>query len=103
MAEPAAEAAARPAELAGLRAGFARACRILAMEGAVDGVLGHISVRVGPDRMLIRGRGPQDHGLLFTTQADIRLVDFARAGDGPDSGYTMANERPIHRETLRAR
>ena len=103
MAEPAAEAAAGPAELAELRDRIALACRILAMEGAVDGVLGHISVRVGPDRMLIRGRGPQDHGLLFTTQADIRLVDFDGAGDDPDSGYTMANERPIHGETLRAR
>ena len=41
-----------------LRDAVARACRILAMEGVVDGVLGHVSVRVGEDRMLIRGRGP---------------------------------------------
>jgi len=108
MADPAADIVADPARpdqetLARLRDQIALGCRILAMEGAVDGVLGHISVRAGPDRMLIRGRGPDDHGLLFTTQEDIRLVDFNGAGDDPDSGYRMANERPIHGETLRLR
>jgi ribulose-5-phosphate 4-epimerase/fuculose-1-phosphate aldolase len=86
-----------------MRDRIALACRILAMEGAVDGVLGHVSVRAGPDRMLIRGRGRRDHGLLFTTHEDIRLVDFDGAGDDPGAGYTMANELPIHGETLRAR
>ena len=94
---------ADPARLAELRDQIALGCRILAMEGAVDGVLGHISVRAGPDRMLIRGRGPDDHGLLFTTQEDVRLVDFDGAGDDPGPGYRMANERPIHGETLRLR
>ena len=47
------------------------------MEGAPNGVLGHISVRAGDDQMLIRGRGPRDHGLPFTAQEDIRLVDFS--------------------------
>jgi ribulose-5-phosphate 4-epimerase/fuculose-1-phosphate aldolase len=89
--------------LARLRDQIALGCRILAMENAVDGVLGHISVRTGPGQMLIRGRGPEDHGLLFTTQADIRLVDFDGTGDDPDAGYVMANERPIHGETLRLR
>jgi ribulose-5-phosphate 4-epimerase/fuculose-1-phosphate aldolase len=94
---------ADPEGLAELRDRIALACRILAMEGAVDGVLGHVSVRAGPDRMLIRGRGRRDHGLLFTTHEDIRLVDFGGAGDDPGAGYAMANERPIHGETLRAR
>ena len=53
--------------------------------------------------MLIRGRGPGEHGLLFTTIDDIRLVDFSGAGDDPAAGYSMANELPIHGETLRAR
>ena len=86
-----------------LRDAVARACRILAMEGVADGVLGHVSVRVGDGRMLIRGRGPGEHGLLFTTIDDIRLVDFSGAGDDPAAGYAMANELPIHGETLRAR
>ena len=62
-----------------LRDAVARACRILAMEGVADGVLGHVSVRVGDGRMLIRGRGPGEHGLLFTTIDDIRLVDLSGA------------------------
>ena len=86
-----------------LRNAVARACRILAMEGVADGVLGHVSVRIGDGRMLIRGRGPGEHGLLFTTIDDIRLVDFGGAGDDPAAGYSMANELPIHGETLRAR
>jgi ribulose-5-phosphate 4-epimerase/fuculose-1-phosphate aldolase len=105
MADPAGapDAVPSPERLAELRDQIALGCRILAMENAVDGVLGHISVRAGPDRMLIRGRGPADHGLLFTTQADVRLVDFDGAGDDPGAGYRMANELPIHGETLRAR
>jgi ribulose-5-phosphate 4-epimerase/fuculose-1-phosphate aldolase len=104
MADLPGEQVALPDErLAELRDQIALACRILAMEGAVDGVLGHVSVRAGPDRMLIRGRGPYDRGLLFTTQEDIRLVDFGGAGDDPDAGYSMANELPIHGETLPAR
>jgi 3,4-dihydroxyphthalate decarboxylase len=86
-----------------LRDAVARACRILAMEGVADGVLGHVSVRIGDGRMLIRGRGPGEHGLLFTTIDDIRLVDFSGAGDDPAAGYAMANELPIHGETLRTR
>jgi hypothetical protein len=47
MAEPAPPdpAPPDPARLAELRDQIALGCRILAMEGAVDGVLGHISVR----------------------------------------------------------
>lgn len=86
-----------------LRDAVARACRILAMEGVADGVLGHVSARVGEDRMLIRGRGPGEHGLLFTTIEDIRLVDLDGGGDDPADGYSMANELPIHGEILRAR
>jgi hypothetical protein len=57
----------------------------------------------GWDRMLIRARGRDKHGLLFTTPADIREVDFCGAGDDPDAGYSMPNELPIHGETLRRR
>jgi ribulose-5-phosphate 4-epimerase/fuculose-1-phosphate aldolase len=86
-----------------LRETVALACRILAMEGLVEGILGHVSVRVGADRMLIRSRGPAEHGLMFTTAEDIRLVDFDGAGEDPVSGYAVPNELPIHGEILRAR
>jgi ribulose-5-phosphate 4-epimerase/fuculose-1-phosphate aldolase len=86
-----------------LRAEIALACRILAVEGLVDGILGHVSVRVGDDQMLIRCRGPREHGLLFTEDADIRLVDFDGKGDELVDGFAVPNELPIHGEVLRAR
>ena len=72
-----------------LRDAVARACRIPQL--ARD-VLGHVSVRIGDGRMLIRGRGPGEHGLLFTTIDDIRLVDFSGAGDDP----LLDGERTAH-------
>ncbi|HEX5117460.1 MAG TPA: class II aldolase/adducin family protein [Pseudonocardiaceae bacterium] len=86
-----------------LRAEIAQACRILAVEGLVDGILGHVSVRVDSDHMLIRCRGPQEHGLLFTEPADVRLVDLDGHGAELTDGYAVPNELPIHGETLRAR
>ncbi|HEY1569945.1 MAG TPA: class II aldolase/adducin family protein [Pseudonocardiaceae bacterium] len=86
-----------------LRAEIAQACRILAVEGLVDGILGHVSVRVDDDHMLIRCRGPREHGLLFTEPADVRLVDLDGHGTELTDGYAVPNELPIHGETLRAR
>lgn len=88
-----------------LRQEIADACRVLAVEGLVEGTLGHVSVRVGADRMLLRCRGPEEHGLLFTTAEDVRLVDLDGAADGDelDGGYRVPNELPIHGEVLRAR
>ncbi|HEY4022253.1 MAG TPA: class II aldolase/adducin family protein [Pseudonocardiaceae bacterium] len=85
------------------RSEIALACRILAVEGLVDGILGHVSARVGEDRMLIRCRGPREYGLLFTEDADIRLVDFDGNGDEITDGYAVPNELPIHGEVLRER
>jgi hypothetical protein len=50
------------------RSTVALGCRVLARAGLVENVLGHVSVRTAPDRMLIRCRGPQERGLLFTTR-----------------------------------
>ena len=36
----------------------ATACRVLAHRGLAPGVLGHVSLRVAPDRLLVRCRGP---------------------------------------------
>jgi ribulose-5-phosphate 4-epimerase/fuculose-1-phosphate aldolase len=91
-----------PEELDQLRHTVADACRILAHEGVAEGVLGHVSVRVGEDLMLLRCRGPEDRGLMFTEPEDIRLVDFNAEGE-LDGGYVVPNEQPIHAEILRAR
>lgn len=86
-----------------LRTEVAQACRILATEGLVEGVLGHVSARVDDDHMLIRCRGPQEHGVLFTEDADVRLVDLDGRGAELTDGYAVPNELPIHGETMRAR
>lgn len=86
-----------------LRTDVADACRILAVEGLVDGILGHVSARVDGDTMLVRCRGPRERGLLFTEPSDVRLVDFDGNAVEPAEGYAVPNELPIHGETLRAR
>lgn len=85
-----------------LRRTVALACRILAHRGLAEDVLGHVSVRVGEDRMLLRCRGPQERGLLFTGPDDVRLVGFDGAGDLPP-GWSVPNELPIHAEVFRHR
>jgi ribulose-5-phosphate 4-epimerase/fuculose-1-phosphate aldolase len=85
-----------------LRREVAVACRVLAFAGLAADVLGHVSVRVGEDRLLVRCRGPEESGLLFTTPDDIHLVSL----DGPHElpgGYLVPSELPIHTEILRSR
>ena len=91
-----------PAELARLRREIALACRVLAQAGLAADVLGHVSVRVGSDALLIRCRGPRECGLAFTTPEDVHLVGLGGSFDLP-SGYAAPSELPIHAETLRAR
>lgn len=42
----------------------ANACRVLAVRGLVDDILGHVSLRVDDDTVLIRARGPQERGCV---------------------------------------
>jgi ribulose-5-phosphate 4-epimerase/fuculose-1-phosphate aldolase len=90
------------AELARLRREIALACRVLAHAGLAADVLGHVSVRVGTGAMLVRCRGPQERGLLFTTPGDVHLVGLDGSANLPP-GYAAPSELPIHAETLRAR
>jgi len=81
----------------------ATACRVLAARGLADGFLGHISLRVDADRLLIRCRGQQEHGLAWTASDDIRLVDLDGAAGAPGEleGWSVPNELPLHTEVLR--
>jgi ribulose-5-phosphate 4-epimerase/fuculose-1-phosphate aldolase len=79
----------------------ATACRILAEFGLVEHILGHVSVRIADDAMLIRCRGPRERGLAFTSVDDVRPVGFDGRTD--DSGWSPPNELPIHAEVMRAR
>ncbi|GAB7389130.1 hypothetical protein BSNK01_29680 [Bacillaceae bacterium] len=82
-----------------LREKVAVACRILAMEGLVEGTLGHVSARIpGTEEMFIRCRSEEENGVRYTTVDAIRRVDFD--GKGPDlqGGYEVPKELPIHGE-----
>ncbi|MFF0450317.1 class II aldolase/adducin family protein [Streptomyces sp. NPDC004609] len=85
---------------------IARACRVLTARGLADGVLGHISLRIDENTLLVRCRGPQERGLASTTAADVHWVDLdgapAAVGELAD-GYTVPNELPLHTELLRRR
>ncbi|TFD85275.1 class II aldolase/adducin family protein [Cryobacterium serini] len=88
------------------REAVSMACRVLAHRGLADGVLGHISLLVNENALLIRCRGPRERGLAFTEAEDIHLVDLDGnpAADGElDGGYTVPNELPLHTELLRSR
>jgi ribulose-5-phosphate 4-epimerase/fuculose-1-phosphate aldolase len=89
-------------ELTALRDTVATACRILAHQGLAADVLGHVSVRLDADRILLRCRGPQDRGLLFTDVEDIHVIRLDGAGR-PDGGYSVPNESHIHTELFRCR
>ena len=87
-----------------LREKVAVSCRILAMEGLVDDILGHVSARIAAaGGMWIRCRSPQEEGVRYTTVDAIRRVDFD--GKGPHRGeqYQVPNELPIHGEIYKER
>ena len=96
----------RPEDLEDLREEVALACRVMADRGIAPGVLGHVSLRVDDERLLIRCRGPAERGLAFTRATDIHLVDLDGAAAGPGElagGWSVPNELPLHLEVLRRR
>jgi ribulose-5-phosphate 4-epimerase/fuculose-1-phosphate aldolase len=86
------------------RALVAQGCRVAAARGLVHGMLGHLSLRVDDDHLLIRCRSDTDTGVAFTRSSDIRLITFeGNAGiAGELDGYRLPNELPIHVETMLA-
>jgi ribulose-5-phosphate 4-epimerase/fuculose-1-phosphate aldolase len=89
-------------DLEAVRHDIADACRVMAARGLADGVLGHVSVRVDAEHLLVRCRGPRERGLAFTEPADVRLVNLDGEGD-LEGGYSVPNELPLHTEVLRSR
>jgi ribulose-5-phosphate 4-epimerase/fuculose-1-phosphate aldolase len=89
---------------AALQATVALSCRILAVMGLVKEITGHVSARIpGTEAMLIRCRGEEEYGLLYTTAAQVRRLSFDGSGPGLDDRYVAPIELPIHGETYRAR
>ncbi|GGR46128.1 aldolase [Nocardioides luteus] len=78
---------------------------MLAARGLADGILGHISLRVEEDLILVRCRGQDERGLGRTSPDDIRLVhlDGSEAAPGELDGYAVPNELPLHSAVLRTR
>lgn len=86
-----------------LRAKVATSCRILAAEGLVSGILGHVSARVADDELIVRCRGAQERGLALSDASDVwRLQLDGTPVDLPE-GFAPPNELPIHTELLRTR
>lgn len=85
------------------RVAVASACRVLAMEGLVADILGHVSLRVGDGRALVRARRPSDQGLLLSEPGDVVLVDLD-GNPAEDLGdHTLPAELPIHTTVLSRR
>jgi ribulose-5-phosphate 4-epimerase/fuculose-1-phosphate aldolase len=85
------------------RAEVARACRVLAVEGLVADILGHVSLRVTGELLLVRARGPADRGLLLSTADDVVLVDADGTPAEDLADHTLPQELPIHLAVLRKR
>jgi ribulose-5-phosphate 4-epimerase/fuculose-1-phosphate aldolase len=87
-----------------LREKVALSCRILALTGLLRDTLGHVSVRIpDSDELLVRCRGQEESGLLFTEEADIRRVSFEGKGPDLEGRYSPPGELPIHSEIFKAR
>ncbi len=87
-----------------LREKVTLSCRILAMEGLVDDILGHVSARTTDgDEMWIRCRSDDEQGVRYTTVDAIRRVDFGGKGSDLEGRYQVPNELPIHGEIYKQR
>ena len=75
---------------------MAVACRILAHAGLIEDVLGHVSVRVDDDTILVRARGPAEAGVLFTEPADVIACSIATGRPLAETAWSPPNELPIH-------
>jgi ribulose-5-phosphate 4-epimerase/fuculose-1-phosphate aldolase len=76
------------------RALVAQGCRVAAARGLVDGILGHLSLRIDDEQLLVRCRSDTDTGVAFTRPSDIRLVNFDGSAGAPGEldGYRVPNE-----------
>lgn len=85
-----------------LREQVAQACRILADQGLVENVLGHVSARVDQHTALVRCRGTRERGLASTTPDDIRLCTFdGQVLDDVTDTYRAPFELAIHSAAYR--
>jgi ribulose-5-phosphate 4-epimerase/fuculose-1-phosphate aldolase len=92
----------RTSPTADARRRVALACRILAHAGLIEDVLGHVSVRVDDDTILVRARGPAESGVLFTVPDDVIACSISAGRPITDTAWAAPNELPIHLACYRA-
>lgn len=91
-------------EIYELRKEVAEACRVLAMMGLVKEATGHVSARIpGTNELLIRARGFDETGLLFTRPEDVIRADCDGNTTETREGVSLPQEFPIHGEIFKAR
>lgn len=83
-----------------LRTKVALACRVLAHRGLVDGILGHVSARVGESELLVRCRVADEPGLAASEWDHVWRVGLDGAPIDLPEGATVPNELPIHTELM---
>src|SRR5690349_24293310 len=76
----------------------ALSCRILAKLGMFKETTGHVSARLGAAHMLIRGRGPNETGLLFTKPTGVIVADLDGRNRDQKAGLKQPNEAVLHGE-----
>jgi ribulose-5-phosphate 4-epimerase/fuculose-1-phosphate aldolase len=82
----------------------ALSCQLLAKLGLFKETTGHVSARSADGKnMLIRGRGKEESGLLFTTLRDIVLADLDGRRIQKTGVLKPPNESCIHGELYKAR
>lgn len=86
-----------------LRRKVAVACRVLAHRGLVDGVLGHVSARIGDGTHVIRCRGPRESGVGLTQVEDVCRITADGVLVEPESEWSVPKETPIHTGLLARR
>jgi ribulose-5-phosphate 4-epimerase/fuculose-1-phosphate aldolase len=89
---------------AALAKNIALSCRILAKLGLFKETTGHVSARSSDGgNMLIRGRGTEETGLLFTGPKDIVLADLDGRRVQKNGVLKPPNESCIHGELYKSR
>jgi 3,4-dihydroxyphthalate decarboxylase len=80
------------------------ACRILALFGVLNDVVGHVSARPADNEVLLRCRSSDEEGLLFTRSSQVAALSFADGRlSGAQNGLTIPIEWPIHAAIYQAR
>lgn len=82
---------------------IAAACRVLGRLDATHSLLGHVSCRQDDDSMLIRGKGPDEHGVRFTGADDVIRVSFEVEKLAGRDGLRPPSESFLHAWLYRLR